>query len=51
MKKPVGRPPVAEPMKIRHIRMTDAEWQKCKTLGGSSWVRTQIKTAQQKDNQ
>lgn len=34
-----------ELMKPRAIRMTDAEWLKCKALGGSPWVRERIRTA------
>jgi hypothetical protein len=32
-------------MKTRPVRMTDAEWAKCKELGGSAWIRTAIKRA------
>jgi hypothetical protein len=39
----IGRPLVgSEPMKARQIRMTDAEWEKCKRLGGGDWVREQL---------
>ena len=31
--------PDGEVMKARPIRMTDAEWAKCKALGGAAWVR------------
>ena len=34
-------------MKSRPIRMTDAEWDKCKRLGGAAWVRERIKKAQE----
>lgn len=34
-------------MKVRHIRMSEAEWQKCKRLGGSAWVRRQIEKAKE----
>jgi hypothetical protein len=27
--------------------MTDAEWDKCKRLGGAAWVRERIKKAQE----
>jgi len=43
-----GRKPLNESgelMKSRPIRMTDAEWAKCKTLGGAAWVRDKIKRA------
>jgi len=43
-----GRKPIAksgELMKSRPIRMTDEEWEKCKALGGASWVRGKIKAA------
>jgi len=41
-----GRKPLSkdgELMKSRPIRMTDAEWEKCKALGGAAWVRRKIK--------
>ena len=34
-------------MKSRPIRMTDAEWEKCKALGGAAWVRDKIKKAKE----
>lgn len=43
-----GRKPLSESgelMKSRPIRMTDAEWAKCKALGGAAWVRDKIKRA------
>lgn len=43
-----GRKPISksgELMKARPIRMTDAEWAKCKELGGAAWVRSKIKAA------
>lgn len=43
-----GRKPqseAGEAMKLRSIRMTDAEWQKLLELGGSQWVRQQIAKA------
>lgn len=45
-----GRKPIArtgELMKTRPIRMTDEEWEKCKRLGGASWVRAKIKGARE----
>lgn len=45
-----GRKPIdaaGELMKSRPIRMTDAEWEKCKRLGGAAWVRERIKKAQE----
>lgn len=45
-----GRKPLAEDgelMKTRPLRMTDAEWQKCKRLGGAAWVRQQIHRAKE----
>ena len=36
---------VKEARKTRPIRMTDAEWEKCKRIGGSKWVRGQVKAA------
>lgn len=45
-----GRKPIAksgELMKARPIRMTDEEWEKCKRLGGASWVREKIKAARE----
>lgn len=32
-------------MKNRPVRMTDAEWEDCKKLGGAAWVRAQIAKA------
>lgn len=29
-------------MKIRSVRMTDAEWEDCKRYGGGAWIREQI---------
>jgi hypothetical protein len=29
--------------------MTDAEWEKCKALGGAAWVRERIKLAKVKE--
>ena len=43
-----GRKPISkngELMKARQIRMTDAEWLKCRLLGGAAWVREKIKRA------
>jgi hypothetical protein len=43
-----GRKPLNESgelMKSRPIRMTDAEWEKCKALGGAAWVRKKIEDA------
>lgn len=43
-----GRKPASasgELMKNRILRMTDAEWEKCKQLGGAAWVREQINKA------
>lgn len=40
-----GRKPISqsgELMKSRPIRMTDAEWEKCKEFGGAAWVRGKI---------
>lgn len=45
-----GRKPVSasgELMKNRPIRMTDAEWEKCKRLGGAAWVRDKISKAKE----
>jgi hypothetical protein len=48
---PKGRKPISktgELMKPRQMRMTDAEWEKCKRLGGAAWVRKQIGKAKEK---
>ena len=37
--------PTGEQMKARPVRMTDAQWQKCKALGGAAWVRRMIDEA------
>lgn len=43
-----GRKPISktgETMRNRPVRMTDAEWEKCKALGGAAWIRERIKLA------
>jgi hypothetical protein len=43
-----GRKPISktgEIMRNRPVRMTDAEWEKCKRLGGAAWVRARIRLA------
>jgi hypothetical protein len=43
-----GRKPISktgELMKSRPVRMTDAEWEKCKALGGAAWIRERIRLA------
>lgn len=40
--------PDGEVMKARPIRMTDAEWAKCKALGGAAWVRERIRLGKMK---
>lgn len=43
-----GRKPISETgelMQPRQVRMTDAEWEKCRLLGGAAWVRQQIAKA------
>lgn len=43
-----GRKPLdksGELMRSRPVRMTDAEWEKCKALGGAAWLRDKIKKA------
>ena len=43
-----GRKPISktgELMKSRPVRMTDAEWEKCKALGGAAWIRERIAKA------
>ena len=45
-----GRKPISksgELMKSRPVRMTDEEWDKCKRLGGASWVRERIARAKE----
>ena len=42
-RKPIS--PTGETMKGRPIRMTDAEWDKCKALGGAAWIRERIHEA------
>ena len=34
-------------MKTRPIRMSDSQWEKCKRLGGGSWVREKIDKAKE----
>jgi hypothetical protein len=38
--------PTGEKMAGRNVRMTDAEWEKCKRLGGAVWLRAQIQKAE-----
>jgi hypothetical protein len=48
MKSTQGRKPLSpsgELMKPRQIRMTDAEWAKCRALGGAQFVREAINKA------
>jgi hypothetical protein len=43
-----GRPPMSrtgETMKMHHVRMLDAEWDKCLALGGSAWIRQCVNEA------
>ena len=43
-----GRKAIAkdgELMKTRPVRMTDAEWSKCKALGGAAFIRAKIRAA------
>lgn len=45
-----GRKPInkdGETMKSRPVRMTDAEWDKCKRLGGAAWLRARIAKARE----
>lgn len=45
---PPGRPtlsPTGEVMKVRHVRFPDDEWAKCLALGGSEWMREQVRNA------
>ncbi len=45
-----GRKPISktgELMKSRPVRMTDAEWEKCKRLGGAAWLREKINKAKE----
>lgn len=47
-----GRKPLnkdGELMRARAVRMTDAEWGKCKELGGAAWIRASIKRAKVKE--
>ena len=37
--------PPKEARKSRPVRMTDAEWSKCKALGGAAFLRAKIKAA------
>lgn len=49
-KQPAKRGPKpinGEVMKPRQYRMTDAEAEKCKRLGGAKWVRAQILKAKE----
>jgi hypothetical protein len=39
-----------DPMKVRHVRMSESEWAKAKQLGGSKWIREQINKAKLKEN-
>ncbi len=44
-RKPIS--PTGEVMKTRQFRMTDAEWEKCKRLGGAKWMRRKIAEAKE----
>lgn len=49
-----GRKPISpsgEQMKSRPVRMTDADWDRCKALGGASWVRIKIAESLCKDKE
>ena len=46
-----GRKPIdasGELMKSRPVRMTDAQWEKAKRLGGAAWLRKQIDRTKEK---
>lgn len=38
-------------MQIRHMRMTNTEWAKCRALGGAEWMRGKIRLARLTDEQ
>lgn len=41
-----GRKPLSETgevLKIRSVRLSDADWLKCRQLGGSAWIRAKIR--------
>lgn len=40
-----GRPPVSEIRRQRSIRATDAEWEAFIALGGTRWLRDQVRLA------
>jgi hypothetical protein len=46
----VGRPslsPTGETMRMRHVRMLDADWDKClaSPIGASEWIRQLVRDA------
>jgi len=41
----MNKPQQKEARKSRPVRMTDAEWSKCKALGGAAFIRAKIKSA------
>ena len=47
-----GRKPIdksGELMKMRGVRMTEAQWEKFKRLGGPTWLRARIAKAKEPD--
>lgn len=51
MIKKLGRPPATTPpMKSRHIRLTDKQWQTFKDKLGPEWLREQIEKAEKTSN-
>lgn len=37
-----GRPAVADLAKNRTVKMTDADWEKFRAIGGMKWLRAQL---------
>jgi hypothetical protein len=46
-KKQRGRPAVADLAKNRTIKLTDADWDAFRAMGGAKWLRDMIKISQQ----
>lgn len=40
-----GRKPVEAPAKPRSIRLTDADYEQLKSLGGADWIKQQLQAA------
>lgn len=44
LSKTVPRPKPPEPLKSRFVRLSDAEWDAFKSMGGADWLRKMMRT-------